>query len=158
MALPTTTFTERAKRVLSLAEQIAQDANLDGVPPVHILVALAKADRGTARMVLEKLGIDLPSVIEQVRLPPEQPPRMPCRVVLPLDSASTHLLGFGKEEGKRIGLGRYVGTEHLLLGMLRMNDEYAGHFLVSVGVTLGSARSALSSVLGLRDDPNSKTI
>ena len=147
MAFPGNTYTERAKGVLSIAHACACDANLDEVFPAHILVALAKGDRGVARGVLESLSIDLPAIQDEIPVPSRRARRVIRPAILPLDASATHLIAFGKEEGTNLSLKRYFGTEHFLLGLMRLTDDAATTFLLERSVTLDAVRAAIKSLL-----------
>lgn len=147
MTLPQDPYTDRARSVLSLAHECAHEANLDDVCPSHILVALAKGDRGVARMVLESQSVDLAAMQTLIPVPPTRPARQVFPVHLPLTAAATHLIAFGKEEGAKLSLGYYFGTEHLLLGLMRLNDDPATGFLTSQSVTLDAVRAGIDSLL-----------
>jgi ATP-dependent Clp protease ATP-binding subunit ClpA len=147
MAFPGNPYTERARGVLSVAHGCAYDANLDEVCPAHILVALANGDRGVARGALESLSIDLTAIQDEIPVPSRQAPRVIRPAILPLDASATHLIAFGKEEGTNLSLGRYFGTEHLLLGLMRLTDDAATTFLLERSVTLDDVRAAINSLL-----------
>lgn len=140
-------FTDRAIRILSLAEKLAQEANLNEVSPSHILVALGRGESGVARMVLDKLDVDLSLLADEIAMPPVCPPRMSRPAVLRFDADATHLLGFAKAEGRSLGLVGYLGTEHILLGIMHLTDHPACEFLIEKGVTIARVRSTLMSVL-----------
>ena len=139
-------LTDRALRSLSLAHKLAQEANHDEISPEHMLLGLARGERGVARMMLEASGINLPECCGTIRLPASQP-RKECQLVgLPLNSKTIHALGYAKEEAELLQ-HNYLGTEHLLLGLLRLEDCAARDFLDSVGIRIEQARECLKRIL-----------
>ena len=148
---PHENLTNGAAHVLSYAEDLAQQSNLNAVQPEHILRALAAYNRGPAIDVLRACGLDLGSCIDEL---PESPslstrPSKPTR--LAFDAEATQMLAYGKEEGARIGLD-CVGTEHLLLGLLQLRGSAAGEFLLGRGVTVEVARAALRKLYKMPSD------
>ena len=124
------------------------------VHPEHILLALAEYNCGPAIEVLKICGVNLASCMADMPQPPSQPPRPQELIRLPLDAQAMHLLAYGKEEGKLIGL-EYLGTEHLLLGLLRLDDSRAKDFLDQRGITIEAVRAALRDLDDMKDNSGS---
>ena len=131
-------FSERARRVLSLAQEEAQRLNHNYIGTEHILLGLVKEEECIAARILINMGISLPkmrSAVEYVIGPGER-----------ISSASTGLTTRAKrvielsiDEARQMG-HNYIGTEHLLLGLLREADGVAAGVLDSFGVTLEKIR------------------
>lgn len=139
-------FTDRARKVMQLADLEAQRLNHEYVGTEHILLGLIATETGVAQVVLRNLGIDLTRIrrgIEKtiVRGPvvtlgkPPQTPR------------AKKTLEFAIEEAR--GLNHdYVGTEHLLLGLMRENEGVAAQVLRHLGLDIQAARQEVLNLLG----------
>jgi ATP-dependent Clp protease ATP-binding subunit ClpC len=138
--------TDRAKAIFSMAEEQAQQAGLSEVSPSHILLAMANLDRGVARRILERLSVDLPSLSEQIAVPSRMSATDSHLAALPLDATAAKLVVYAHEEAVAMN-HRYLGTEHLLLGLLRCENDGVGSFLKERGVDISAARVALQAVL-----------
>ncbi|MCL2679482.1 MAG: ATP-dependent Clp protease ATP-binding subunit [Dehalococcoidia bacterium] len=138
-------FSERARRVLSLAQEEAQRLNHNYIGTEHILLGLVKEEEGVAARVLVNMGVILPkmrSAVEYVIGPGEK-----------ASSASTGLTTRAKrvielaiDEARQMG-HNYIGTEHLLLGLLREADGVAAGVLDSFSVNLEKARAEITRFL-----------
>ena len=149
--LPYLDLTDAAAKVLSHAEDLAQQLNQDAVRTEQILLALAAYNRGPAIDLLRACGLDLAGSVAELPYASQQPLRPSKRARLPLDPQALHLLAYGKEEGRAIGLD-YLGTEHLLLGLLRLGDSMAAEFFSNRGITLEVARARLQSLYEKKED------
>lgn len=149
MQLPVAHFSDRAKRAMSSAEREARAGGADEVFPEHLLLALAKGEPGVARMALEACGVDLAKRIASIPVPGRSTavaPDRPARVAVSMSSKMLHTLGFAKEEAAALG-HLYLGTEHLLLGLLRLEESPGAEFLRADGITIAQIRSVLGAVL-----------
>lgn len=137
-------FTQRARRVLSLAHQKAERVRSSIIGPEHILLGLLEEDGGAAARVLRELGLTHDQVQEIVnRVVSVAPEFDPNRMELSLESQQ--VLEFGVEEARRLG-HHYIGTEHILLGLVRV-DSGAMEVLRRLGVTADQIRRQTRRVL-----------
>lgn len=138
-------FSERARRVLSLAQEEAQRLNHNYIGTEHILLGLVKEEDGVAARVLMNMGVSLPkmrSAVEYVIGPGEkaasQGPGLTAR--------AKRVIELAIDEARQMG-HNYIGTEHLLLGLLRENDGVAAGVLDSFNVNLERARAEITRFL-----------
>lgn len=126
-------FTDRALKALLAAREQAAERQHEQVAPAHLLLALAVIEPGPGRDVLDRLGVDLPQSVAQLEalLPAQSAAEADDP---PLSPEIEQLLVEAKAESVRLG-HRYVGTEHLVLGMLRCGACPAGDYLRKRGVT-----------------------
>lgn len=134
-------FTERARQVVCEAQKEAIGMGENCVSTEHLLLGLTRAaDSAGARILVEKCGVALESVREEVR---RQTPRGPGRnegLDLMLTPRAMNVVDYSCDEARQMGHG-YVGSEHLLLGMIRERDGVAGRALAKLGVDLDQARN-----------------
>jgi ATP-dependent Clp protease ATP-binding subunit ClpA len=142
-------FTDRARRVVVLAQEEARLLNHDYIGTEHILLGLAREDDGIAARALESLEISLQAVRQQVeeiigrgkRPPSGHIPFTPrAKKVLELSLREAHLLGHN-----------YIGTEHILLGLIREGEGVAAQVLVRLGADLNRVRQQVIQLLAGRD-------
>lgn len=139
-------FTDRARKVMQLANQEAQRFNHDCIGTEHVLLALVKEGSGIVANVLKNLDIDL----RRIRLETEKllvRPRGDMSLSkLPLIPNVVKLIEHAKQEASHLK-HNYVGTEHLLLGCLRMPDGVACKVLNALGVDVSQVRDAVMELL-----------
>lgn len=140
-------FTDRARKVMSFARQEAERFNHDYIGTEHILLGLVKEGSGVAANVLENLDVDL----EKVRLEVEKLVKPAPDVVtigqLPFTPRAKKVLEFAIDEARALD-HNYVGTEHLLLGLLREQEGLAAQVLMNLGLKLDDVRSEVMEFLG----------
>jgi len=138
-------FTDRARRVLVLAQEEARLLNHGFIGTEHILLGLVHEGGGVAAKALESLGISLEAVREKVEEaagkatsgPPESPPFTPrAKKVLELSLREAHQLGHS-----------YIGTEHILLGLVREGEGTGAQVLVSLGADLPRVRQQVIQLM-----------
>ena len=138
-------FTDRARRVMVLAQEEARMLNHNYIGTEHILLGLIHEGGGVAAKALESLGISLDAVRQQVeeiigqgqQAPPGHIPFTPrAKKVLELADRETRALGHA-----------YVGTEHILLGLIREGDGVAAQVLVNLGADLNRVRQQVIQLL-----------
>ena len=141
-------FSERARRVLSLAQEEAQRFNHNYIGTEHILLGLVRESDGTAAKVLAGLGIELTKIRSAVEF-----------IIGKGESTSSGEIGLTPRAKKVIELAvdearrlnhHYIGTEHLLIGLMREGEGVAAGVLESLGVTLDKVRGETGSVLSRR--------
>jgi ATP-dependent Clp protease ATP-binding subunit ClpA len=140
-------FTDRARKTLQLANQEAQRVNHEYVGTEHILIGLIKEGSGVAANVLNNLGISLAKVRERVEAIVQPGPDHVTMGKLPQTPRARRAIEFAIEEARDLN-HNYIGTEHLLLGLLREDEGLAGRVLVEVGLELGVVRQEILCLMG----------
>lgn len=140
-------FTDRARKVIQLACQEAKRFNHEYVGTEHILLGLVKEGSGVAANVLRSLNIDLIKFRREVEKIIQSGPDMVTMEKLPLTPSAKQVIEYAVEESLGFRHG-YVGTEHLLLGLLREQDGIAAKILTNLGATLEAARNEVVCLLG----------
>ena len=137
-------FTQRARRVLSLAHQEAERMRQNYIGTEHLLLGLIREEGGVAGRVLRELGLEADRVQEIVeRL---TGPGQYRGGKLDLSPGTQQVLEFAVEEARRMG-HHYIGTEHLLLGLVRQGEGVAMDVLRKMGVTAEQIRRQTRRVL-----------
>lgn len=142
-------FTPRAQQVLALARKEADRFNHNYVGTEHLLLGLIKLGQGVAVNVLTKLGVDLETVRMQVEQQVGNGPDTKMVGNIPYTPRVKKVLALAAKEAKALNHS-YVGTEHLLLGLLREGEGVAAQVLRSLEVNLEKARNEILKEL----DPN----
>jgi ATP-dependent Clp protease ATP-binding subunit ClpC len=142
-------FTDRARRVVVLAQEEARMLNHDYVGTEHILVALIREGGGVAAQALESLGITEETARQQVEevVGPGQPG--PQRGHLPFTPRAKKILQLSMREAIALGHA-YIGTEHILLGLLRAEDDVAIRVLNGLGVDPNRVRQQVIQLVSAR--------
>jgi hypothetical protein len=138
-------FTDRARRVVKLAEEEARMLNHDWIGTEHILLGLLREGDGVAAQVLESLGISLQAVRVQVVEIIGQGQQVPGEVI-PFTPRSKKVLELSLRESLQLGHD-YIGTEHILLGLLREGDGVAAQVLVKLGTDLNRVRQQVIQLI-----------
>ena len=142
-------FTPRAQQVLGLALKEAARLHHNFVGTEHLLLGLFKLGQGTAVNVLRKRGLDLESVGQEVEKQVGTGPSQIMAGYIPYTPRVRKVLALAQKEAKQLN-HTYVGSEHLLLGLLREGDGVAAMVLASLGVELQETRNEILREL----DPN----
>jgi len=140
-------FTDRARKVMALANQEAQRFNHEYVGTEHILLGLVKEGQGVAANVLHNLQVDLKKIRLEVEKIVKSGPNMVTMGKLPQTPRAKKVIEFAIEEARNLG-HNYVGTEHLLLGLLREHDGVAAQVLMNLGLKLDDVRAEVLNILG----------
>ena len=141
-------FTERARKVISHAKEEARRFGHDYIGTEHLLLGLVKEGTGVAAHVLKSLGVDLKKIrIEVEKLVQAGSASAAANQQPPFTPRAKKVLELSMEEARSIG-HNYVGTEHLLLGLLRENDGLAAQVLLNMGLKLESVREEVLEFLG----------
>jgi ATP-dependent Clp protease ATP-binding subunit ClpC len=138
-------FSERARRVLTLAQEEAQGLNHSYIGTEHILLGLVREEEGAAAKVLTNLGIGLGKVRTSVEFVIGHGEKTSSGET-GLTPRARRVIELAIDEARRLGHG-YIGTEHLLLGLLREGEGVAAGVLDSFGITLERARTEVERVL-----------
>lgn len=141
-------FTDRARHALSMANQEAQRLGHDHIGTEHVLLGLVKEGKGNAATVLrDRYQLDLSRLREQVEQLTHPPSRLHAGKKLPYSERSRKVLELAVEESSSLS-NNYVGTEHLLLGLLHLRDGTAAKVLAGVGLQLDDVRTHVLNLLG----------
>ena len=146
-------FTQRARRALSLAQEEAERLQHSSIGTEHLLLGLIREDGGVAGRVLRELGLELPRVEELVRRLSKESNRNP-NVELGLSPGTKKVLEYAVDEARRMG-HHYIGTEHLLLGLIRETQNPALEVLRRLGISPQEVRRQTRNVL--QDSPLQQT-
>src|SRR5437762_11971952 len=142
-------FTDRARKVMQLANQEAQRFNHEYIGTEHILLGLVKEGSGVAANVLKNLDVDLRKIRLEVEKIVQTGPgsEMVTMGKLPQTPRAKKVIEYSVEEHKNLN-HNYVGTEHLLLGLLREQEGVAAQVLMNLGLKLEDVREAVLNLLG----------
>ena len=138
-------FSERARRVLSLAQEEAQRFNHNYIGTEHILLGLVRETEGVAARVLSGLGVDLSKVRSAVEFIIGRGEK-PAQGEIGLTPRAKKVVELAVDEARRMN-HTYIGTEHLLIGLLREGEGVAAGVLESLGVTLEKVRAETHRIL-----------
>ena len=140
-------LTDRARKVMALANQEAQRFNHEYIGTEHILLGLVKEGSGVGANVLKNLDIDLRKVRLEVEKLVKSGPEMVTMGKLPQTPRAKKVIEYAIEEARNLN-HNYVGTEHLLLGLLREHDGVAAQVLLNLGLKLEEVREEVLNLLG----------
>ncbi len=145
-------FTDRARKVFALANQEAQRFNHEYIGTEHILLGLIKEGSGVAANVLKNMKIDLRKIRLEVEKLVKPGPEMVTMGKLPKTPRTQKLIDHAIEDAKDMN-NNYVGTEHILLGMLHDADSIACNILMNLGVSTKKVHKAILDLLGIAIKP-----
>ena len=131
-------FTQRARRVLALAQEEAERLNHTYIGTEHLLLGMVKEENGIAGQVLRRLGVT-PQKVEEMVLRMSGPGRRTPHSKPDLTPRIRRVIELAVDEARRMG-HHYIGTEHLLLGLVRLGDGMAVDILKSLGLSLEQIR------------------
>ena len=140
-------FTDRARKVMQLANQEAQRFNHEYIGTEHILLGLVKEGSGVAANVLKNLEVDLRKIRLEVEKIVQTGPDMVTMGKLPQTPRAKKVIEYAMEEARNLN-HNYVGTEHLLLGLLREQEGVAAQVLMNLGMKLEDVREEVLNLLG----------
>jgi ATP-dependent Clp protease ATP-binding subunit ClpC len=140
-------FTDRARKVMQLANQEAQRFNHEYIGTEHILLGLVKEGSGVAANVLKNLDVDLRKIRLEVEKLVQSGPDMVTMGKLPQTPRAKKVIEYAIEEARNLN-HNYVGTEHLLLGLLREEEGVAAQVLRNLGLKLEDVREEVLNLLG----------
>jgi ATP-dependent Clp protease ATP-binding subunit ClpC len=138
-------FTDRARRVVVLAQEEAKMLNHNYIGTEHILLGLIHEGEGVAAKALESLGISLDAVREQVQDIIGQGQQQPTGHI-PFTPRAKKVLELSLREALQLGHS-YIGTEHILLGLIREGEGVAAQVLVKLGADLNRVRQQVIQLL-----------
>jgi ATP-dependent Clp protease ATP-binding subunit ClpC len=140
-------FTDRARKVMQLANQEAQRFNHEYIGTEHILLGLVKEGSGVAANVLKNLDVDLRKIRIEVEKIVQTGPDMVTMGKLPQTPRAKKVIEYAMDEARNLN-HNYVGTEHLLLGLLREQEGVAAQVLMNLGMKLEDVRDEVLNLLG----------
>jgi ATP-dependent Clp protease ATP-binding subunit ClpC len=140
-------FTERARKVIILAKEEARRFNHDYIGTEHILLGLIREGEGVAAAVLQKLGLSLENIRLEVEKLVQPGPTTQIIGDIPFTPRAKKALELAAEEARSLG-HNYIGTEHLLLGLIREGEGIASQVLLNLGLDLNTVRNEVMELLG----------
>ncbi len=140
-------FTERARKVIILAKEEARRFNHDYIGTEHILLGLIREGEGVAAAVLQKMGVSLENIRLEVEKLVQPGPSTQIIGDIPFTPRAKKALELAAEEARSLG-HNYIGTEHLLLGLIREGEGIASQVLMNLGMDLNSVRNEVMELLG----------
>ncbi len=149
-------FTDRARRVVVLAQDEARLLDHNHIGTEHLLLGLVHEGEGVAARALESLGISLEAVRQQVEEAVGRGEQAPGGRI-PFTPRAQKVLELSRREALQLG-HNYIGTEHILLGLIREGEGVAAQVLVRLGADLNRVRQQVVQVLhGLQDTDEPRT-
>ena len=145
-------FTERAKKVIFLAREEARRLDHDYLGTEHILLGLIREGEGIGAAALQNLAIDLAQVRVEVEKAVGRGGGALFLGQIPFTPRAKKVLELAVAEARNLG-HNYIGTEHLLLGLIREAEGVAAQILTSLGADLGRVREEVSNLLGTKVSP-----
>ncbi|MDA3146285.1 ATP-dependent Clp protease ATP-binding subunit [Leucobacter sp. UCMA 4100] len=149
-------FTDRARRVVVLAQEEAKSLNHNYIGTEHILLGLIQEGDGVAAKALGELGISLDAVREQVIDIIGQGQQPPAGHI-PFTPRARKVLEYSLREALQLG-HNYIGTEHMLLGLLREGEGVAAQVLIKLGADLNRTRQTVIQMLSGYQAGNKETV
>jgi hypothetical protein len=144
-------FNDRAKRVLALAQDEAIRLNHNYIGTEHLLLGLVREGEGVAARVLDSLGVELSKVRTSVTFIIGRGDSATSPSEITLSPRTKKVIELAIDEARKLGHDA-VGTEHLLLGLVREGEGIASGVLASLGVSLETVRHQVIATLGQRPD------
>jgi ATP-dependent Clp protease ATP-binding subunit ClpA len=145
MRYPFERFTERAKRVLTLAQEEAERSGQSYIGTEHLLLGLLRESQGLAAKVLNNLGVEIGAVREAIESVFGGNKPIMVQQIIPT-SRVKKVIQISFEEAGQMS-HNYVGTEHLLLGLLIEDEGIAAHVLKDLGISLEATRREIERLL-----------
>lgn len=140
-------FTERARKVILLAKEEAKRFNHDYIGTEHILLGLVREGEGVASAVLESLGLSSEKISVEVEKLVKAGPSTLISGDIPFTPKAKKVMELAMDEAVNLG-HNYIGTEHLLLGLLREGEGIAAQVLTNLGLDVNKARMEVMRLLG----------
>ena len=140
-------FTDRARKVMALANQEAQRFNHEYIGTEHVLLGLVKEGSGVGANVLKNLDVDIKKLRLEIEKLVKSGPDMVTMGKLPQTPRAKKVIEYAIEEARALN-HNYVGTEHILLGLLRETEGIAAQVLMNLGLKLEDVRQEVLNLLG----------
>jgi len=139
-------YTERARRVIFFARYEASQLGSRTIETEHLLLGLIRENNGLTGKLLGRSEIEADSIRNEIQTRTEVREKISTSVEIPLSVESKRVLAYAAEEAEKM-LHKYIGTEHILLGLLREKKSLASRILVEKGMRLSTAREDLLYLL-----------
>ena len=145
-------FTDRARKVMAIANQEVQRFNHEYIGTEHILLGLIKESSGTGATVLKNLGVDIEKMLLEMEqlLKLKGRPNTVTMDKLPPTPLAKKVIEYTIEEARNLNHD-YIGTEHLLLGLLRESEGIAAQVLVNLGLSIERVRMEILKLLNQQE-------
>lgn len=140
-------FTDRARKVMAIANQQVRQFHHQYIGTEHIFLGLIKENGGTGAAVLKNLGVDIDNMLSEVE--------QLCKIKGDRDAVAEgkiqqtqnaiKVIEYAIEEARNLNNG-YIGTEHILLGLLRVSEGIASQVLANLGVSIEKARMEIEKL------------
>jgi len=140
-------FTERARKVILLAKEEAKRFNHDYIGTEHILLGLIREGEGVAAAVLQSLGLGTEAIRIEVEKLVQPGPTTVVSGDIPFTPKAKKVIELSMDEARNLG-HNYIGTEHLLLGLIREGEGIAAQVLQNLGLDLNKVRGEVMNLLG----------
>jgi ATP-dependent Clp protease ATP-binding subunit ClpC len=140
-------FTDRARKVMRLASEAAQDLHGGYLRTEHILIGMLLEGAGVAAHILQDFDVDLRKVRTEVERLVQSMPEAGKVDLIRLTPRAENVIAFSTLEARDLNQN-YVGTEHLLLGLVREKDGIAAEILINLGAKLADLRNGVLHLLG----------
>jgi len=145
-------FTDRARKVMAIANQEVQRFNHEYIGTEHILLGLIKEGSGTGSAVLKNLGVDIEKMLLEMEqlLKLKDKPDTDTTDKLPATLLARKVIEDAIEEARSLN-HKYIGTEHILLGLLRQSEGIAAQVLVNLGLSIERVRMEILKLLNQQE-------
>ncbi|MGB2879506.1 MAG: ATP-dependent Clp protease ATP-binding subunit [Candidatus Omnitrophota bacterium] len=140
-------FTERARKVILLAKEAAKRFNHDYIGTEHLLLGLVKEGEGVAAAVLTSLGLEFESIRQETERLVQPGAGAPIGGDIPFTPRAKKVIELAMDEARNLG-HNYIGTEHILLGLIREGEGVASQVLINMGLDLKTVRDEVLNLLG----------
>ncbi len=140
-------FTERARKVMLLANQEARRFNHEYIGTEHVLLGLVKEGFGVGANALKNLNVDFHKIRLEVERLIQSAPNEVTEENLPMTPRAKKVIEYAMEEARNLN-HKYVGTDHSLLGLLREQEGVAAQILMNLGLKLDEVRDEIKALLG----------
>jgi ATP-dependent Clp protease ATP-binding subunit ClpC len=139
-------YTERARRVIFFARYEASQLGSNSIETEHLLLGLIREGKGLTSRIFSKSHLSMESIRKEIEGRALYRDKVSTSVDIPLSSESKRVLGYASEEAERM-LHNYIGTEHILLGLMREDKSVAAGILGEKGMRLTSVREDIVQLL-----------
>ena len=139
-------YTERARRVIFFARYEASQLGSSSIETEHLLLGLIREGKGLTSRLFSKSHLSMESIRKEIEGRALYRDKVSTSVDIPLSPESKRVLGFAAEEAERM-LHNYIGTEHILLGLLREEKSLAAGILAEKGMRLSAVREEIVQLL-----------
>lgn len=140
-------FTERARKVILLAKEEAKRFNHDYIGTEHILLGLVKEGEGVAAVVFQKIGLSLQQIRLEIEKIVKPGPSATISGDIPFTPKAKKAIELSGEEARVLG-HNYIGTEHILLGLIKEGEGIASKVLLNLGLDLDKVKHEIIELLG----------